>query len=592
MIKRQKLIWQLYPAYLLLLLTALLSTWWYASHAMRNFYMEQIRQDLLNQVRFITPQIQQYMNPLDSAALDRFCKRIVLDAPTRLTVILSNGRVIGDSEADPKQMENHGDRPEIVSALKGNVGTSLRFSETLGQQMMYLAVGLEDKPVKSVVRVSIALTAIERQLKSLQVRFAFGGVVVAILASLICLFISRRISLPLETLRRSADRFARGDLSHQVSPPETAEMAGLAQAMNKMAQELEQRIQAIEQQRNESEAVLSSMVEGVVGLDADERIMHLNEAAARLLNGRPEHFQGRSIQEVVRNRELHRMVRTTLAGGDATEGDVALYQTGEQILSVHCTPLLDTRGSRMGALLVMSDVTQLRRLETMRSDFAANVSHEIKTPLTAIQGFVETLCQGEVDETESRKFLTIIDRHVKRLSAIVDDLMQLARLEQTDKDRRLRLKPSPLKPVLIAAAQLCRPKAEQKQMAIDIECSDQLCAHIDGDLLEQAAVNLLDNAVKYGAQGSRISVSAEKTDHEIRIQFKDQGIGIAKAHLPRLFERFYRVDKARSRREGGTGLGLAIVKHIVQAHGGTVTVESTWGQGSVFTIHLPISNHS
>jgi len=588
MIKRRRLIWQLYPAYLVLILTALLATGWYASHAMRSFYMTQIRQDLLHQARFLTPQLKYYLQPLDEGALDRFCKRIVLDVPTRLTVILSSGRVVGDSETDPAQMENHGDRPEIIAALRGEVGTSLRHSDTLSQQMMYLAVPVERDPSKGVVRVSIALTAIERQLSALMVRLIIGGVVVAILASLICLFISRRISLPLETMRHSADRFARGELSHRVSPPETVELAGLAHALNLMAQELEQRIQAIEHQRNESEAVLSSMVEGVVALDAEERIMHLNAAAARLLAGPPEQFQGRSIQEVARNRELHRMVRTTLAGGEVTEGDVALYQRGEQILSTHCTPLLSADGGRMGAVLVMSDVTQLRRLETIRSDFAANVSHEIKTPLTAIQGFVETLCQGAVDAEESTKFLHIIDKHVKRLAAIVDDLMQLARLEQSGEARQMRLKPGPLKPVLEAAVLLCQPKAEEKRMTIDIQCDEHLSVRMDGDLLEQAAVNLLDNAVKYGAENSRISLSAMVLGREIRIRFQDQGIGIAKKHLPRLFERFYRVDKARSRREGGTGLGLAIVKHIVQVHAGQVTVESTQGKGTCFIIHLPL----
>ena len=589
MIKRRRLIWQLYPSYLILVLFALLATGWYASHAMRSFYISQIHQDLLHQARFLTPQFIPLIAPLDESAVDRFCKQIVLDMATRLTVILPDGRVVGDSETDPHKMENHGERPEIRQALQGQIGTSLRMSDTLGQHMMYLAYPLETVRVIGVVRVSLALTAIEQQMRALQLRIALGGIIIAILASLVCLMISRRISRPIETMRQSADRFARGELSHRLMPPETVELAGLAQAMNQMAQELEERIQAIVQQRNESEAVLSSMVEGVVALDAEERIMHYNAAAARLLKGTSDVLQGRSIQEVMRNRELHHMIRTTLDRGDVSRGDIALYQTDEQILHAHCTPLFDGDGRRMGALLVMNDVTQLRRLETMRSDFAANVSHEIKTPLTAIQGFVETLCQGSVtDPGEVKRFLEIIDKHVKRLTAIVDDLMQLARLEQGAERPNVRLESVPIQSILRAAVQLCRANAEEKAMVIDVVCDDALTARVDADLMEQAIVNLLDNAIKYSPSNSRIELSAQVVAGQLQIRVKDEGIGIAKKHLSRLFERFYRVDKARSRRMGGTGLGLAIVKHIVQAHSGQVTVESVQGKGSTFAITLPV----
>ena len=591
MIQRRRLIWQLYPSYLILVLLALLATGWYTSHAMRSFYMSQVRKDLLHQVRFLTPQFLPLVTPLDAAAVDRFCKQVVLDMATRLTVILPDGTVVGDSETDPKKMENHGDRLEIIEALKGNTGTAMRFSDTLGQHMMYLAYPLGTENVLGVVRVSLALTAIDQRLRALQFRIALGGVVVAILASLVCLVISRRISRPIETMRQSAARFARGELSHRVMPPETAELAGLAQAMNLMAQELEERIQAVVQQRNESEAVLSSMVEGVVALDGEERILHHNAAAAKLLKGHADVLQGRSIQEVMRNRDLHEMVRSTLDHGEVSQGDVALYQAGEQILQAHCTPLADPDGHRMGALLVLSDVTQLRRLETVRSDFAANVSHEIKTPLTAIQGFVETLSQGsDVNPAEAKRFLEIIDKHVKRLTAIVDDLMQLARLEQGPEHQPLlRLERVPIQSILHAANQRCCAQAKEKSMTVDIVCDHALAMAIDADLIEQAIVNLLDNAIKYSPSDRRIELAARADADRLQISVKDEGIGIAKKHLPRLFERFYRVDKARSRHMGGTGLGLAIVKHIVQVHNGQVAVESVQGKGSTFTIFLPLT---
>jgi two-component system phosphate regulon sensor histidine kinase PhoR len=284
------------------------------------------------------------------------------------------------------------------------------------------------------------------------------------------------------------------------------------------------------------------------------------------------------------------MVKMTLDNGEVSQGDIALYQAGERILDAHCNPLFDAAGERMGALLVMSDVTQLRRLETMRSDFAANVSHEIKTPLTAIQGFVETLCQeGDVDPLEVKRFLGIIDKHVKRLTAIVDDLMQLARLEQGAEQPALNLSRVPVQSMLYSARQLCHHKAEEKSMRVEITCDETLTMPTDADLMEQAIVNLLDNAIKYSPPDGRIELSAQTESNRLRIRVKDEGIGISKKHLPRLFERFYRVDKARSRRMGGTGLGLAIVKHIVQAHNGQVTVESELGKGSTFTITLPLT---
>ncbi len=588
MIKRRPLIWQLYPSFLILVLIAVGATGWFASRATSTFYIDQRQQDLIDRLHLIVPQIQPHLNPLNGAALDRYCKRIALEIPMRLTVVLPDGTVMGDSEADPAQMENHRNRPEVLQALQSRIGSAFRFSDTIKRRMMYLALPVGE-PVQAVVRLALPLTAIEQHLSTLRWRLAAGGLAIALLAALVSLWISRRITRPIEAMRRGAARFAQGELSHRLDAPATVELAGLAQAMNQMAQELDQRMQAILRQRNESEAVLSSMVEGVVALDPDEHILHLNSAAARLLGVDEKSLPGRSIQEVVRNRELHEMIRTTLDLGVATQADVVLYRPAEQILNARCTPLFDADGRRMGGLLVVNDVTQLRRLETMRTDFAANVSHEIKTPLTAIQGFVETLAQGAVsDPQEARHFLGIIDKHVQRLTAIVDDLMQLARLEQGDEGRQLRLEPTAMEKVLHTAAQLCRSQAEAKAIRIEIHCDAGLRARLDAELMEQALVNLLDNAIKYSPEKSGIRVTAKEVEEELEIEVADEGIGVAAAHLPRLFERFYRVDKSRSRRLGGTGLGLAIVKHIVQAHGGRVTVRSIQGKGSTFAIRMPL----
>lgn len=590
MFKPKRLIWQLYPAYLLLVLSTVLAIGWYASGSMRSFYLSQTRQDLLNQAHLLTQVFLPLLEPLDPAAVDRRCKKTAAGVPTRLTVILPDGRVVGDSETAPAKMENHGDRPEVRQALAGQIGSSVRFSATLHHNMIYVAIPIGFNRIAGILRVSKAMTDIEQQLHSLQLKLAVGAFIIALLASLACLMISRRISRPIETLREGAARFAQGDLTHRLNLADTAELAELAQAMNQMARELQQRIQTIMRQRNESQAVLSSMMEGMLALDTEERIIQANGAAASLLNLASDRLQGRRVQEIMRSRQLQRMIQTTLSSGSATEGDVVLYQFGEQILNMHCSPLFDSDGQRMGVLLVMNDVTQLRRLESMRSDFAANVSHEIKTPLTAIQGFVETLMHGPVnDPHETQRFLGIIHKHVMRLTAIIDDLMHLSRLEQEHGSARLKLQSSSVRSMLSNAIQLCRANADAKEIDIVLHCDDDLTARMDADLMEQAAVNLLDNAIKYSPAASHVTVAARAEAQEICIDFQDEGIGIARRHLPRLFERFYRVDKARSRSVGGTGLGLAIVKHIVQAHSGRVTVESVQGQGSTFTIRMPLA---
>ncbi len=355
-----------------------------------------------------------------------------------------------------------------------------------------------------------------------------------------------------------------------------------------MAAQLENRLQTVVSQRNQLEGVLSSMLEGVIAVSRDERIISINMAAARWFDIDPEKVRGRSLPEAIRNLALYKFVSRSFQSRAPLEEDVTIYRNGECILNVKSAPLLDVGPEPIGMLIVFSDVTQLRRLEDMRRDFVANVSHEIKTPLTAIKGFVETLHQNIVETPEeAERFLGIITKHVDRLNTIIEDLLMLSRIENEGEHGDIKREKTRLRDVLQNAVQICRPQAEEKRIGVELACDDRLEATVDPVLLEQAVVNLLDNAIKYSEREKAVRISARTADREIRIQVQDHGIGIEKKHLPRLFERFYRVDKARSRSLGGTGLGLAIVKHIAQAHGGHVAVESRLGEGSRFTIHLP-----
>jgi len=588
---RKRLLWQLYPSYLLIILIGIIAVLWYASKSLRETYVERTAADLETRARLLEKQVSAKLTSVSGESVDSLCKELGKKASTRITVIRTSGEVIGDSEEDPGKMDNHANRPEVRGALAGSSGTSTRFSRTLQQNMMYVAVPLRvNGEIVGVLRTSIPLTSIDEALRAIQFKIALAGLIVAVLAAVVSLVVSRRISRPLEKLRQGAELFARGDLESRLPVPDSEELGGLAEAMNHMAYQLDSRIRTATKQRNEMEAVLSSMVEGVLAVDAEERVIGINHAAAELLEVDSAHIQGRTIHEVVRNSELLRFVARTLVSMWPVEGDIVLRNGGEKFLQAHGTILRDADGRGIGALVVLNDVTRMRRLENVRREFVANVTHELRTPVTSVKGFVETLLDGALSDPENAKhFLSIIARQTDRLNAIIDDLLSLSRIEQETEDEEIVLKEDRIVDVLQAAIQVCETKAAAKKIAIDLECEEGVSVRINPPLLEQAVVNLIDNAIKYSDRKGTIHVGAVMRDAEIIVSVRDHGCGITKEHLPRLFERFYRVDKARSRKLGGTGLGLAIVKHIAQAHGGKVTVESTPGKGSNFQIHLPAS---
>ena len=589
MLKRKRLLWQIYPSYLLITIICLVAVTWYASKSLRHFYIEQSAIDLEARAHLLKQQFLEIIDPLNEKAVDLLCKKIGNSASTRITVILPTGKVVGDSDEDPTTMDNHANRPEVRLALNGRVGTSTRYSRTIRTELMYLALPMtiENRNL-GVLRVSIPMNALDKPLRNIEVKIAAVGLVIAVMAAGLSLIVSRRISSPIEQFKKWAESISRGEF--QVRPPlaKTDEMAGLSEAMNKMTGQLVDRIKTEMRQRNEMEAVLSSMVEGVIAVDMEERVINMNQAAANMLRCDPSKVQGRSIQEVARNVDLQNFLKRTLTTHELIEMDIMLYSEGEHIVNLRGTILRDGEGHRMGALIVLDDVTRLRKLENIRRDFVANVSHELKTPITAIKGFSETLSTGEVkDPVDAKRFLEIIDKNANRLESIVEDLLSLSKIEREEEKKEIMLREGSIKDVLISAMKVHQAKATEKNIEIDVICDDDISAHINAPLIELAVGNLLDNAIKYSNTGSGVLATATQAEKEVVIRIQDHGIGIAREHLPRLFERFYRVDKARSRKMGGTGLGLALVKHIVHAHGGQVSVESTPGEGSTVTISLP-----
>lgn len=587
--KSKKLFWKLYPTYLLISVISVVAVSWYASGSMREYFLKQTQKYLKARGHLLEKQIEPHLLPLNASLIDSICKRAGKLTDTRFTVILINGEVVGDTQENPENMDNHRNRPEVQQAIKEGAGSSFRYSSTLHQKMMYVVIPLKkENEIIAFIRASISISSIDETLYHIYSSIVWGGLFIALFAAVLSYLASRYVSRPIEEIRRGAKRFTEGDLKYRLPSIETEELASLSASLNHMAGQLEEKITNSNRQQNQLQAVLTSMVEGVVAVDKEERIISVNQAAAKIFDSSTEELQGRLIHEVIRNRDLQGFVEKALLNEASVEQDIFFYKNGERIINAYCNPLQDTDGKQIGTLVVLYDVTHIKRLENIRKDFVANVSHEIKTPLTAINGFVETLQQGAIDNPEeSRRFLQIISKHVKRLNSIVEDLLSLSRLEQKDKQQQFKLETINIQRILNSAILLCQSKADGKHIFIDLVCEEDLTAKLDPNLFEEVFVNLIDNAIKYSPEGKNINITTESNDSNILIHFKDQGVGIEKQHLDRLFERFYRVDTARSRNLGGTGLGLAIVKHIVQLHGGHITVESTPGAGSTFSIFLP-----
>ncbi len=590
---KKRLIWRLFPSYLLITLTALLIVTWYASKITRQYYIQQKAADLQQIARVIENQIVHGILSSDFGSIDSLCKSLGKKSETRITVILPGGEVIGDTEKDVWKMDNQMGRPEIIEALKGKAGVSIRYSSTVHKNMLYVALPEyetenDNSKLIGFLRLSVPITFIESFVNSIRWKIGLAGLLIALSAAFISLLVSWRISRPLETMKRGVEKFAAGDLSFRLSLPHTDEMSRLAEALNHMASQLDEKIRTIIRQRNEQQAVFESMSEGVIAVDKEERLISINKAAEKLFNIETTRAAGRSIQEVIRNTELQQLILTVLEGNKSIEKEITLWSKGECFLQVDGTVLKDTQGETIGVLVVINDITRLRQLENHRRDFVANVSHELRTPLTSIKGYVETLLDGAIDDKKAaRPFLEVIAKQAENLRAIVEDLLSLARLEQEEDKTPVILEEALLKNVLNSAIQVCLPEAAEKNIKITLSCKKDVKAKFNFQLLEEALVNLIDNAVKYSDPETHIHVMAEKTGSEVIITVQDQGRGIKRDHLPRIFERFYRVDKARSRKLGGTGLGLAIVKHIAQVHHGNVTVESEIGKGSRFSINLP-----
>lgn len=532
----------------------------------------------------------------------------------RITVIDRAGTVLAESQRDSETMENHADRPEVREALAGGTGVSVRHSESVDRDLLYVAIPLGPRTeIAGVLRVAVPLAVIEQTMSSIQRTVAYAIVGAFAIALMLSVWMARRVTRPVTSMVDAAHRMAAGDLGRRVPVPAEAEFAALARALNTMAERLQEKLRDLEREQATREGILESMAEGLLAVDRQGRIVLTNGSARRMFRVPPGTGEGRHLVEVVRHPGVAALVRDcrACAEGEVCRRDLAIADPPRDLL-VEAVPL---RGGSdtSGTLVVFHDVTELRRLERVRQEFVVNASHELRTPLTAIRGYVESLLDGAVDEPDrARPFLEVVARHADRMKRLVEDLLDLSNIESG----RLALDRHPVRVAEVAepVVALHRDAADKKGLDLVLDVPRDLPPVLaDRDRLQQILINLIDNAVKFTSDGkvtlsarrvhgSRFRVHGEsRSGHEpstmndehygdyVEIAVADTGTGIPSSDLPRVTERFYRVDRARSRELGGTGLGLSIVKHLVHAHGGELSIESELGRGTRVTFTLPIA---
>jgi two-component system phosphate regulon sensor histidine kinase PhoR len=575
--------WRLFGAYSALLAVTLGSLGWVLTNRIETHLLEEMRQGLEMKTALIRELVAG--QTLDRNDWQARVQRLAREINTRITLLAEGGEVLADSAEDPRRMKTHDDRPEVLQAKTDGIGVATRFSATLHEPMMYVARRNDSGQVR-YVRLALPLDGVGAEVRWLSNVVWTAAGLTMLMALCLSLILARRISAPLVELAEAARSIAQGQRGQRVRIASRDEIGILAGAFNDMSEACAEQVAQIERDGQQLRAIFRSMVEGVLVIDADLRVQFLNDAASRLFNLPLEGAQGRKLWQLIRHRQLGNAAEQVLASDKPHAGELEWTGAERKVLAVHGTRLPGLPSP--GAVLVFHDVTPLRKLERLRQDFVANVSHELKTPLAAIQATVETLLDGAVSDPEHNvRFLERIGENADRLHRLVQDLLTLGRIESGQEI--MNVQPTPVQAVIEGCMERHEQRAAAKELALEQSPpAEPVMALADEDALAEILDNLVDNAVKYTSSGGKVTLRWYANNGAAILEVADTGVGIPEKDLPRIFERFYRVDKARSRELGGTGLGLSIVKHLVQTLGGTVTASSRLGEGSTFTLRLPV----
>jgi len=588
---RSGLLWKLYAGFAVLILVSAVFVYLLVAQRIEKDSMYETGESLRSETVFLENLAFQPLLQGDSDSLQERVRKIGSETGVRLTIIRQDGKVIADSEEDIPKVDDILNRPEIIAARTSGKGKSIRFSATLNQKMMHYALPVKDGgKILGYARTSIPLTSVDERLEYLRNIVLMGAAASAFVALVLGFFLVRHLILPITDMAVVVGSMAGGNYSRRIPVSRRDEIGALAMAFNRLAESSQERVETTATDRNRLQAILAGIVEGVIAVDDRERVVHMNDAAGRILGVSPEESRNKPVWETVRIKDFCETITRTMRAKRVEKAELRFQASpNERVVEMNASPLTGEDRMVSGAVAVLHDVSELKKLERVRRDFIANVSHELKTPITAVRGLIETVIDDkEMNGNQREQFLEKIKNQSERLSSIVTDLLTLSRIES--QAGALEVDLIDLCGVVSTSVNSLLSTAEAGKKSIISELSDKPVKVMgDREALGEVVSNLLVNALKYSPENGEVRIILTCNDRHAVLEVRDNGIGIEPRHLDRIFERFYRVDKARSREVGGTGLGLAIVRHIAIAHGGKVDVESAPGKGSVFRVTLPLA---
>lgn len=586
----QRLWLKITGSYLILSITFVLVLWFFISSIIQNTYTDMTEDHLIENAQLVSEVITLGGLDEDRKTLDEWTSHFNDEITLRYTIIGKDGTVIADSESNIESMDNHIDRPEIDAVLVRNqdVGTSTRLSDTKDTSMMYVAIPVKaDGEIIGAVRTSITTESIDNAISAIWTTLSAILFIILLVSVISAALLSYNITKPINRVINVTKRLQNKDYSARINADYSGEIGNLNTSVNALAASLQAHVNEIEESEKQLNSILSNLVSGVVLIDDKGFVDLTNHATERFLSKHTSKITGKEYSYVFGPLGIDHLIETVIEDNVKRHDEAHIYFPEERILDVHIAPYYSQGWHQRGAIIVMHDITDIRRLEKMRSEFVANVSHELKTPITSVKGFAETLLSGDVpDETTAKQFLQIIYDESERLNRLITDLLELSKIEK--QAMPLKITEVNVNDIIENSTQTISKFARDKNITLHLP-DDKTQVHVeaDADRLGQIVLNLVANAVNYTSDNGEIYIDVEERSSKVVLTVRDTGMGIPEEALDRLFERFYRVDKARSRHSGGTGLGLAIVKHLVESHDGKIYVKSVEGIGSTFTVELP-----
>ena len=566
----------------------------------QQFYLNETKEHLTSKAYLIQSGID---TKRKNVSLQDFVKKSSELSEIRITILDTNGVVLADSEEDPALMENHrtvSKREEIEVAIKKGLGSSQRYSTTINEDMLYVAILASAEDSYIIIRTSESMLSLNTSINKVRERIVLISIIILIVIIPAVIITSRFITRPLFLIGKAARKISKGDLLDPIPISQksffsnTEEISSITVALNEMAKELDKKIATITREKNEQKNILNyiniiqySMSEGLIAIDLENKISTINKAAASYLDIDRKKDIGKSYDKKIKNKAIKKIIKSILKKRRPITKEIRIGQMKKMFFILNGKVLKDQKSKPVGCLIVMTDVTRLKQLEAMRRVFVANVSHELKTPITSIGGYIET-AQGDIPLKTKNEFLEKAIRQNNRLNSIIDDLLRLSRIEAIEDEDAFTLSTQKLLPIIEGSVEDIRENIKKYDIKVDIKCSEDISAKIDFQLMREALINLLDNAIKYGVDNSTVILSVKRKSNKILIDIENKGEVIPEKERDRIFNRFYRVDKSRSKKTGGTGLGLAIVKHISIVHNGTIEVHKSDGDTTVFRLTLPI----